>query len=124
MVGQTAAFMAMTGMVAARLGARLTQQMQAGRLKVLQGWFQILVGPTVIIKAYFSKDERLKRRETIRLTGQKPPNPPLDWTRVAKLSCIGIGSGFAAGLFGIGESCPKRRASSTLFPPHPSFKCM
>lgn len=101
---QTAAFMAGAGMVAARFGARMTQTLDPAKLKILQGWFQLLVAPTVMLKAYFTKPERLKRRETIRLTGKRPKSPPLDWTRAAKLSCIGLGSGFAAGLFGVGES--------------------
>jgi len=63
----------------------------------------VAVGPTVLLKAYMTRGERLKRRETQRLTGQKPPRPPLDAVRIGKLSVIGLGSGFMAGLFGVGE---------------------
>jgi hypothetical protein len=93
---QTAAFVAGFGMLAARGGAMLNAQLSGNTLKRLLGTFQLLIAPTMPLR------DSLRRRSLEgELVKQEDRDP---WARCLELGLIGIGSGFLAGLFGLGGS--------------------
>uniref|UniRef100_A0A7S4VM12 Membrane transporter protein n=1 Tax=Ditylum brightwellii TaxID=49249 RepID=A0A7S4VM12_9STRA len=90
----TAMALALTGMFTARLGASTTTKISASKLKRLLGFFMLGVAPLVPAKAYImeAKKNDTKNHDTERNRME----------RLLPASIIGLGSGFLAGLFGVG----------------------
>lgn len=88
-----AAAVASTAMLGARWGARFTARFAPSELQRGFALFQLLVAPLVPIKGYL-----------VRQTKQQPERPPsrVQTQQLLKLAVIGIGSGVASGMFGIG----------------------
>lgn len=89
---EAAAAIAACGMVTARLGAATTTRMSEHALKRALGVFMLMVAPIVPAKTYF-----IQQSENPKETLDKPLIE-----RVIAPAMIGIGSGFLAGLFGVG----------------------
>jgi hypothetical protein len=92
---EAAGMIACCGMVTARLGAALTAKLSERVLKRALGIFMICVAPMVPLKHYFVglADEpapTIKERNSLTIRTLLPP------------AMIGLGSGFMAGLFGVG----------------------
>jgi len=92
---EAAGMIACFGMVTARLGAALTAKLSERVLKRALGIFMICVAPMVPLKHYFVglADEpapTIKERNSLTIRTLLPP------------AMIGLGSGFMAGLFGVG----------------------
>jgi len=96
-----AAAIATAGMVTAGLGASATARLSGVHLKKSLGVFMLLVAPTVPLKAYLVQQDEKKTAAatatytigTLRRTCSQRLVPP---------AIIGCGSGFLAGLFGVG----------------------
>jgi len=93
------------GMITARLGAATTSKMSGPALKKALGIFMICVAPIVPAKSYISRtygggadgDERTFNKETSGGIQNKS-----ELQRLLPPAIIGLGSGFVAGLFGVG----------------------
>lgn len=90
---EVAAVIAGSGMVTARFGAIATSKLSETALRKALGVFMLLVAPLVPAKSYFEQTKG----------NQKEPNQT-DTTNLSLLvpAVIGCGSGFMAGLFGVG----------------------
>ena len=93
----TAATLAVCASITARMGAATTKTMSSRRLKTFLGVFMLCVAPIIPLKAYITamhhespEEEHKGHRETSRLR------------RLVPAGFIGLGSGFLAGLFGVG----------------------
>lgn len=97
-----AAAIAACGIVTAGLGASVTTRISAPHLKRALGVFMIMVAPLVPLKAYLHQDDDLKL-PTIKSPDTTTTTPEKSWTqRLGPPAMIGLGSGFLAGLFGVG----------------------
>jgi hypothetical protein len=91
---EAAAAIAACGMVTARLGASATTKMSQHDLKRALGVFMLMVAPIVPAKAYLAQQQ-----------SEMPQEKKADRTlseRILAPAIIGMGSGFLAGLFGVG----------------------
>lgn len=98
----SAAAIAMSGMITARLGASATTKLSGVALEKAFGVFVLCVAPLVPVKGYLAKQAEAKQEEA---TTDDDDNSDKEVSRVGKLivpSIIGLGSGFLAGLFGVG----------------------
>jgi uncharacterized protein len=93
---EAAVAISVSGMVMARAGAGMTATMSERTLKQALGIFMLLIAPMVPAKAYFLhlRDEKAKNDSDL------PGKSFLQ--RVGPPAVIGLGSGFLAGLFGVG----------------------
>ena len=94
---EAAAAVAFGGMLTARLGARATSVMSAKALKRALGVLMLIMGPAVPAKAYVM--ERWSSREP---PGESDSKKMTTVGRLIAPCVIGLGSGFLAGLFGVG----------------------
>ena len=105
---EAAAAIACGGMVTARLGAMLTSKLSASTLKRALGVFMLCVAPIVPAKAYLVEYSSGKENTTESTagngtSGDRDDNSVIDTAqRVMIPGTIGLGSGFLAGLFGVG----------------------
>ena len=100
---EAAAAIAGCGMITARLGAKITSRMSERLLKRALGIFMIAVAPMVPAKSYlversFSGD-RDDDNSSIQANSEKTS---IEFNRLFIPGTIGLGSGFLAGLFGVG----------------------
>ena len=89
---------ALSGMVTARLGAKYSNRLSQKQLKKVLGSFMIMVAPIVPLKPYLEswKDGSSNKKNEDENSNQ------VDWKVVGVSSCIGLFSGFMAGLLGVG----------------------
>ena len=93
---ETAAAIAFTGMLSARMGAKVTSYLSDRVLKRSLGILMLCMGPAVPLKSYYLSSPN----ET---SGSKQRNLSQDLPgRLAPPLAIGMGSGFLAGMFGVG----------------------
>lgn len=93
----TAATLAACGAVTARLGAATTSTMGPRTLKTALGIFMLCVAPLVPGKAYITAMHHDKPEPV------HEHHKEMGWARrLVPAGCIGLGSGFLAGLFGVG----------------------
>ena len=100
-----AAAIAACGIVTAGLGASVTTRLSATKLKQALGVFMILVAPLVPLKAYLSHHDTDEPTTTTTTTTNhmQTTTPEKSWPqRLLPPAMIGLGSGFLAGLFGVG----------------------
>jgi uncharacterized protein len=106
-----AAAVALTAMVTARWGAQTTVALSERALKRALGWLILAMAPMVPAKAYYlhQLDQRQQQQQAssgandvsvISTTIATDPN--ISWRRFIAPALIGVGSGFLAGLFGVG----------------------
>ncbi|KAL1526375.1 hypothetical protein AB1Y20_015088 [Prymnesium parvum] len=89
---------ASTAMVGARFGARFTSRFNQTQLQRTFAVFQLVVAPLVPIKGYLVRQSKVEGH-----TLQSTADPPqLSAVQMAKLAAIGLCSGVASGMFGIG----------------------
>mmetsp|Transcript_33176 Transcript_33176/g.76184 ORF Transcript_33176/g.76184 Transcript_33176/m.76184 type:complete len:333 (+) Transcript_33176:96-1094(+) len=88
---------ASTAMVGARFGARFTSRFNQTQLQRTFAVFQLVVAPLVPIKGYLVRQSKV---EAHTLSTDDPPQ--LSAVQMAKLAAIGLCSGVASGMFGIG----------------------
>ena len=119
---------ALTAVVTARWGAQATLQLSGRSLKRLLGMLMLAMAPLVPAKAYYlrQRDEQQRQRKQQRQDQQEHPGVLLDakdesspssssdnnkkedaWTYYVRQhllapALIGVGSGYLAGLFGVG----------------------
>ena len=95
-----AAAIAACGIVTAGLGASVTTRISAVHLKKALGVFMIMVAPLVPLKAYLhQEDDSAINNGTDKTTSAEEKSWP---QRLGPPAMIGLGSGFLAGLFGVG----------------------
>lgn len=103
-----AAAVAVTAMVTARWGAQATLKMSERSLKRALGWLMLAMAPAVPAKAYLLQhlDNRQQLENTASSTGSATTrmndSNSNDPRRYVAPALIGVGSGFLAGLFGVG----------------------
>ena len=109
-----AAAIAACGIVTAGIGASVTTRLSAPHLKKALGMFMILVAPLVPLKAYLQEvndDDANYNASTPILAGNNSSDTTTSigdaektpWSqRLGPPALIGLGSGFLAGLFGVG----------------------
>lgn len=90
---EAAAAIAVSGMVTARFGAVITGKMSEHALRKALGIFMLSIAPIVPAKAFFTERQS---KESQREIEQSFPQ------RLVAPAMIGVGSGFLAGLFGVG----------------------
>jgi len=102
----SAAGLALGGMITARLGAGATSKLSPQALKRALGIFMILVSPVLPAKQYIADNFGgiNDGTETTQNAIQKESNDSYEerLTKVLPIACIGLGSGFLAGMFGVG----------------------
>lgn len=97
-----AAVIAVSGMVTARLGAKVTNLLSERTLTRVLGANMIVMGPAVPLKAYIIENFATKDSSVAEgIEGSCGDERPW-WQQVAGPSAIGLVSGFMAGLFGVG----------------------
>lgn len=97
---EAAAAVAGCGMFSARFGAIATDHLSGPALKKALGVFMLIVAPLVPAKAYLLEQEKNKGE-----ISNKDAHSEKDtsmWKRFMVPGFIGVGSGFLAGLFGVG----------------------
>lgn len=92
---EAAAVIAASGIITARLGATMTAKLSERALKKSLGTFMICVAPAVPLKQYFI----VAHPSTGDTTNKEPRSVT---QRLLPPAMIGLGSGFMAGLFGVG----------------------
>ena len=106
-----AAVIASTGMITAGLGARAAHALNASTLQKLLGVFMLLVAPTVPLKndiLEYIRQYRQNRNDTVVAIDSEQPAQDVDFGSQFMqhikngVMFIGAGSGFLAGLFGVG----------------------
>jgi uncharacterized membrane protein YfcA len=90
---EAAAAIAACGMVTARLGASATTKMSEHALKRALGIFMLMVAPIVPAKTYLLRQSEIPKEKKADKTLSE---------RILAPAIIGMGSGFLAGLFGVG----------------------
>lgn len=99
-----AAAIASFGIISARFGATFSRKLSGESLKRAFGGLMILVAPIVPAKTYFA--EKYGQEKSSRLgdkgTDKKENNTDTKLHKLIPAGIIGIGSGFLAGLFGVG----------------------
>lgn len=122
-----AAAIAICGSVTAGLGAATTTKLSATTLQRALGIFMIAVAPLVPAKGYFlaEKQQQEQQQKGGEIKDEdnvsKPSSTWMDTAgRLIPPACIGLGSGFLAGLFGVGfdyskQSCHCLRLDHHLF---------
>ena len=107
---------ALTAVVTARWGAQATLRLSGRSLKRLLGMLMLAMAPLVPAKAYYLRQREQQRQQEPSQTRQDPrePDPRSDntkredaWTYYVRQhllapALIGVGSGYLAGLFGVG----------------------
>jgi uncharacterized protein len=103
---EAAVAIACGGMVTARLGARMTSRLSEHSLKRALGIFMICVAPLVPLKSYLVGEEKDDHHKTGAAPDAAVEEPyesiMTNARRVMIPATIGLGSGFMAGLFGVG----------------------
>ena len=94
-----AAAIALTGMVSARYGAKYASSLSGSSLKYALGVLMLIMAPGVHAKKYVLDQSSTKQPEAIKDNGNDTTQTGL---RLVSASAIGLGSGFMAGLFGVG----------------------
>ena len=94
----SAASIAVSGMVSARLGAKFAGRLSQTQLKRALGAFMVCVAPIPSLKPYLTKKDGAGESEEVEGSTRSDSN----FTKVAVSSSIGLFSGFMAGLFGVG----------------------
>lgn len=104
---ESAFAIALSGMFAARAGARLTAQMSDKMLKRALGWLMLAMAPAVPGKAYLIEHYGSKAVADVAgedshptIEGESVKEKSL--TRFLAPATIGLASGFLAGVFGVG----------------------
>jgi len=92
----SAAAIAVCGMVTARFGAASTVRLCQRTLKKSLGVFMLFVAPVVPAKAYFAASYKDKKEDI------KSGNEQVYMKKMISAGIIGLGSGFMAGMFGVG----------------------
>jgi len=94
---ESAAAVAVCGMLTARLGAKTTTILSGKALKRALGFLMLIMGPAVPAKAYILEQHAANQTEKDnRHCDKSLPE------RLMAPAVIGLGSGFLAGLFGVG----------------------
>jgi hypothetical protein len=100
---------AISAMITARWGAQTTLALGERSLRKALGIFMLLMAPLVPAKAYYYQHvytEEKKEEEAPELSTESIPSQhePSQWSfpKLIAPSMIGLGSGFLAGLFGVG----------------------
>lgn len=90
----SAGAIALSGMISARLGAKFSNRLSQTQLKKTLGAFMIAVAPIVPLKPYLESFNKVQKSSK---ENQE------SWEKVVGISsCIGVFSGFMAGLLGVG----------------------
>lgn len=103
-----AAALATCGMITARLGAAATAKLSEKRLRVALGIFMLCVAPLVPAKAYIARmhhdppEEPHYKEKSNDDEEEEESELYTRLRRVVPAGMIGLGSGFLAGLFGVG----------------------
>ena len=99
----SAAVIAVSGMLTARLGAKFSNTLSQRDLKRVFGAFMILISPIVPLKHYLMPDDEKEKGEdgSVR-TSSSSISGEFNWKTVGLSSCVGLLSGFIAGLMGGG----------------------
>ena len=99
----SAAAIAVSGMLTARLGAKFSNTLSQRDLKRVFGAFMILISPIVPLKHYLMPDDEKEKGEdgSVR-TSSSSISGEFNWKTVGLSSCVGLLSGFIAGLMGGG----------------------
>ena len=102
----SAAVIAVSGMLTARLGAKFSNTLSQRDLKRVLGAFMILISPIVPLKHYLMPDDEKEKGEDGSLRTSSSSSPSIsgefNWKTVGLSSCVGLFSGFTAGLMGVG----------------------
>jgi len=103
----SAGAIALSGMVSARFGAKFSHRLSQTQLKKTLGAFMIAVAPIVPLKPYlektFNKDDNNNNKKSLTEMNSMHLIENDSWKQVVGISsCIGIFSGFMAGLLGVG----------------------
>ena len=112
----SAAAIAVSGMLTARLGAKFSNTLSQRDLKRVLGAFMILISPIVPLKHYLMPDDEKEKGEdgslrtssssSSSLSSSSSSSPSIsgefNWKTVGLSSCVGLLSGFIAGLMGGG----------------------
>lgn len=101
---EAAVAISVSGMIMARAGAGMTATMSERSLKRALGVFMLLIAPLVPAKAYFMQiQDETRKKNIMRISNSN--NELLGkgfLQRIGPPAVIGLGSGFLAGLFGVG----------------------
>lgn len=89
----SAGAIAVSGVMTARLGAKFSNRLSQKQLKKALGGFMVLVAPIVPLKPYLMSYKEKKIEDD---------GSESKWKLIAVSSCIGLFSGFMAGLLGVG----------------------
>ena len=101
-----AAAVALTAIFTARWGAQAEARLSGRHLQRALGWLMLAVAPLVPANAYYLQ-QSLSYNNEKRWLQQQQQQQNKDWSKYAREhllvpSLIGVGSGFLAGLFGVG----------------------
>jgi uncharacterized membrane protein YfcA len=100
---EAAVAISVSGMIMARAGAGMTSTMSERSLKRALGVFMLLVAPLVPAKAYFMHVQDETKKKSITATTNRSALVGKGFLkRIGPPAVIGLGSGFLAGLFGVG----------------------
>jgi hypothetical protein len=108
---------AITAMITARWGAQTTLALSEQSLRKALGILMLLMAPLVPAKAYYYQHIYTGKEEPADTTTRESTSQPYEWS-IQKLmapSMIGLGSGFLAGLFGVGGKNRPRTHVSDMF---------
>lgn len=97
-----AAAIAACGIVTAGFGASVTTRISAVHLKKALGVFMIMVAPLVPLKRYLHQEDDSAMNSSSPDTTTTVPEEKSWPQRLVPPAMIGLGSGFLAGLFGVG----------------------
>jgi len=97
-----AAAIAATGIVSAKFGARATTKLSEGDLKKALGVFMICVAPLVPAKGFIARTYGESGGASHGDAESECMDDGVNLRRVIPAAFIGLGSGFLAGLFGVG----------------------
>jgi len=93
----SAAAIAVSGMMTARFGAKFSNRLSQKELKRALGAFMILGAPVVSLKPYLTSLKKDGNGEE-----ESCDDDSFSWKVIGISSCIGLFSGFMAGLLGVG----------------------
>ena len=108
---ESATAIAVCGMVSARLGALATRYMSEKRLRTLLGVLMLVMAPIIPLKTYVLEQYQSSSNEDVKVERLETENNEAadlitrwktDPSQLVIPSCIGMFSGFLAGVFGVG----------------------
>ena len=103
----SAAAIALTGMISARLGAITMSKVSSTSLKTGLGIYMLMVAPIVPAKSYIMENfgngsSDIKENKERIVDSSRETKSFASYQKLVAPGVIGLGSGFLAGLFGVG----------------------